>query len=134
MRYFKTCDVDELRHCAANYAAMWSFPSEEELWRKQVLPLESRENLAWTWEGKQGTYNGQVDARGVPHGHGRLVLEDKVDHHGHWREGKRHGPFSSVDCKSAVWYSDFKQKEVSLLLLGETGVGKTTLMAAINDF
>ena len=105
--------VENLKHVGGNVFQLFSetlpeescalsFHKSKELASLSIVPILFDAKLDY-FLGITGTYNGEVDSLGLPHGHGEWQgFTDAAYYQGNWKHGKRNGFGFSVADKSQL--------------------------------
>lgn len=105
--------VEKLKHVGGNVFQLFSetlpeescalsFHKSKELASLSIVPILFDAKLDYLL-GTTGTYNGEVDSLGLPHGHGEWQgFTDAAYYQGSWKHGKRDGFGFSVADKSQL--------------------------------
>ncbi len=105
--------VEKLKHVGGNVFQLFSetlpeescalsFHKSKELASLSIVPILFDAKLDY-FLGTTGTYNGEVDSLGLPHGHGEWQgFTDAAYYQGNWKHGKRNGFGFSVADKSQL--------------------------------
>ncbi len=105
--------VEKLKHVGGNVFQLFSetlpeescalsFHKSKALASMSIVPILFDAKLDY-FLGTTGTYNGEVDSLGLPHGHGEWQgFTDAAYYQGNWKHGKRNGFGFSVADKSQL--------------------------------
>ena len=112
--------VEKLKHVVGNVFQLFSetlpeescalsFHKSKELASLSIVPVLFDAKLNYLL-GTTGTYSGEVDSLGLPHGHGEwLGFTDAAYYQGSWKHGKRDGFGFSVADKSQLRIGEWVQ-------------------------